>query len=96
MPSNIKVVTYRPVPITISLYKRSRHLLHGMFIKKDWKLVLSAHVGENVVLPFIFFLFFFFHISMPHVFQNFNKAMGEVDQMDQSIGMYRIAVIGQK
>ena len=33
---------------------------------------------------------------MSHIFQNYNKAMGGVNQMDQSIGMYRIAVIGKK
>lgn len=35
-------------------------------------------------------------VPVPHVFQSYNKGMGGVDQMDQSIGMYRIAVKGKK
>lgn len=35
-------------------------------------------------------------VNIPFVFQNYNKSMGGVDQADQSIALYRIAVRGKK
>lgn len=35
-------------------------------------------------------------VDIPHVFQSYNKGMGGVDQMDQSIGLYRVGLKGKK
>lgn len=35
-------------------------------------------------------------VAIPHLFQNYNKNMGGVDELDQSISLYRIAVHGKK
>lgn len=35
-------------------------------------------------------------VDIPHVFQSYNKGMGGVDQMDQSLSLYRIAIKGKK
>lgn len=35
-------------------------------------------------------------MNIPHVFQNYNKGMGGVDQADQSVAVYRSAIRGKK
>lgn len=35
-------------------------------------------------------------VGIPHLFQNYNKGMGGVDQADQSISLYRTAIRGKK
>lgn len=35
-------------------------------------------------------------MKIPHLFQNYNRGMGGVDEMDQSIALYRIGIHGKK
>lgn len=35
-------------------------------------------------------------VGIPRMFQNYNKNMGGVDELDQSISLYRIAIHGKK
>jgi hypothetical protein len=35
-------------------------------------------------------------VGIPRLFQNYNKGMGGVDELDQSISLYRIAIHGKK
>ncbi|XP_013193343.1 piggyBac transposable element-derived protein 3 isoform X2 [Amyelois transitella] len=35
-------------------------------------------------------------VTIPHLFQNYNKGMGGVDELDQSISLYRIGIHGKK
>ncbi|XP_039967529.1 piggyBac transposable element-derived protein 2-like, partial [Bactrocera tryoni] len=35
-------------------------------------------------------------VNIPHLFQNYNKGMGGVDEMDGSISLYRVGIRGKK